>query len=196
MTEENVAKLLTILQAEYPNSFSRLDERQINLKLELWIKEFAQDDDNLVYAAVRLLMKSNIQFAPNIGQIREKMQMLTAPDELTETEAWALVFKACSGHPRGYQYLFDHLPPEVQRSVGSANQLREWGMMDTNTLQSVVASNFMRGFRARKARDKELAMIPPEMREALRGISERMRLEDGRNSYDRERTAREAAPSL
>ena len=196
MTVDEVSKMLDLLEAEYPGSFARLDEKQRALKLTLWVKEFAQDDERLVYTAVRLLMKDNREYAPNIGIIREKMRMLLAQDELTETEAWSLVFKACSGSPKGYQYLFDHLPPEVQRSVGSANQLREWGQMDTNTLQSVVASNFMRGFRARKARDKELAMIPPDMREALRGISNRMRLEDGRNSYEREGITGPAASGL
>lgn len=176
MTAEDTAKIMTLLQAEYPGSFSKLDERQMGLKLELWIREFEQDDFSLVYAAVRLLMKENREFAPNIGQIRDKMALLLAPDELDETQAWALVFKACSGSPKGYQYLFDNLPSEVQRSVGSATQLREWGQMDTNTLQSVVASNFMRGFRARKAREKEIAMIPADVREMIQSAANSFRL--------------------
>ena len=196
MTEENVAQILTILQAEYPNSFSRLDDRQIALKLELWIKEFAEDDYTLVYAAVRLLMKSDIQFAPNIGQIREKMRMLTAQDELSEADAWAMVSKACRNGLYGYEREYAKLPENVQRAIGAPEQLREWAMMDVDTVQSVVASNFRRSYRVQQARQKELALIPPDMREALRGISERMRLEDGRNSYEREGIAGPAAPGL
>lgn len=196
MTEEEVAQILTILQAEYPHSFSRLDDRQIALKLELWIKEFARDDYQLVYAAVRLLMKSSTQYAPNIGQIREKMRLLTATEELSEADAWALVSKACRNGLYGYAQEYAKLPEDVQRAVGAPEQLKEWAMMDVETVQSVVASNFRRSYRVQQSRQKELAMIPADMREALRGISDHMRLEDGRNSYERERTAGPAAPGV
>ena len=75
--EITIGKILTLIQSEYPNSFSNMDDRMMFLKKQLWQSEFQNDDLNLVYAAVRLLMKENREFAPNIGQIREKMRLLT-----------------------------------------------------------------------------------------------------------------------
>ncbi len=176
MTEEETARIMTLLQAEYPGSFSRLDDRQMALKLELWIREFERDEYNLVYAAVRLLMKENREFAPNIGQIRDKMDLLLAPDELDETQAWALVAKACTNGLYGAQKEFDKLPPDVQRVVGSPEQLKAWAGMDAETVQSVVASNFRRSYRVRKARERELAMIPADVREMIQGAANSLRL--------------------
>jgi len=180
MTEKETAEILTLIQGEYPHSFAKLDERQFALKLELWIKEFAGDDYNLVYTAVRLLLETSIQFAPNIGQIREKMRMLTATEELSEADAWSMVSKACKNGLYGYEREYQKLPETVQKAIGAPEQLREWAMMDADTVQSVVASNFRRSYRAQQSREKELAMIPPGIRESLAAISERMRLTDGR----------------
>lgn len=171
MTDEQTAKILTLLQAEYPNSFSRLDDRGMDLKLELWTREFAEDDFNLVYSAVRLLMKTGRSFAPNIGEIRDRMTQLTSPENsMTEQEAWALVSRACSNGLYGYREEFEKLPPEIQQAVGAPEQLKEWAALDAETVQSVVASNFMRGFRATRQRAKEEALIPPEIRQRLSGI--------------------------
>lgn len=175
MAEEmTIAKIMTLLQAEYPNSFSNMDSRTMALKKHLWESEFANDDIMLVYAAVRLLMKERRDFAPNIGHIREKMRLLTETEEITEAEAWALVSKACRNAMYHAQTEFDKLPQDVQKAVGTPEQLKAWAVMEEETVQSVVASNFRRSFRVQQSRKKELAMLPPEIRASLRGIADRM----------------------
>ena len=179
MRESDVVKLLILLEAEYPNSFSKLDEQQKALKKELWVKEFAEDDYTLVFTATRLLMRDGREFAPSCGQIRAKMESLLQKETLNEQQAWALVSKACSNGYYGYRKEFDKLPPEVQKAVGSPEQIKEWSVMDITTFQSVVASNFMRSYRATVEREKELARIPESVRSALRGVSEKLRLTEG-----------------
>lgn len=181
MEYEEVRKLLTLIQAEYPQSFSKLDERQMALKLEMWSKEFKDDNAMLVYSAARTLMGTAREFAPNSGQIREKMRELTSEKTLDEQQAWALVSKACANGYYGYKKEFAKLPPEVQRAVGRPEQLKEWAVMDVDTVQSVVASNFMRSYRAGVEREKEMARIPQEVREMLGQVSEKMRLTGGKN---------------
>lgn len=180
MTIDEVGKMLDLLEAEYPGSFARLNDKQRGLKMSLWVREFEADEEMLVYAAVRLLIKDDREFAPNIGQIREKMRMLTATEELSEADAWSMVSKACKNGLYGYEREYQKLPETVQKAIGAPEQLREWAMMDADTVQSVVASNFRRSYRAQQSREKELAMIPPGIRESLAAISERMRLTDGR----------------
>ena len=174
-----IAKILTLLQVEYPNSFSNMDERMMAAKEELWRKEFANDDLSLVYAAVRLYMKGPERFAPSIGQIRQKMQTLIQPTLLTEQDAWNLVFRACQNGIYGYKQEFAKLPPEVQRAVGTPEQIREWAKMPADTVQSVVASNFMRVFSARQKRDQEIAMLPDSIREKISDASDNFKLPGG-----------------
>lgn len=161
-----MAKLLTLIQAEYPHSFRGMDERMMQLKRELWEREFSDTDINLVYAAVRIYMKRTESYAPGIGQIREILQSLFSDGEMSETEAWALVSRAAS---RGtyYEEEFAKLPPIVQKAVGRAEQLYKWGQMNTETFESVVASNFMRSFRAIQKREKENELLPPNIRKQL-----------------------------
>lgn len=173
MTFDQTKEILTHLQIEYPQSFSRLDYRQMQAKLQLWTEEFAQDDYRLVSAAVRVLIRSNREFAPNIGQIREKMYQLSNPDALTETEAWALVSKACRNSNRAKEE-FAKLPPEVQEAVGSYEMLKTWGMMDEDEVESVIASNFMRSYRVHVKRKQEMALVPAEIKELLAGMTKKM----------------------
>lgn len=174
MTVSETKTILTILQCEYPQSFTRLDDRQMAAKARLWSDEFAQDDYGIVSAAVRMLIKSNREFAPNIGQIREKMHQLASPDAMTETEAWALVSKACQNGLYRSKAEFDKLPTEVQAVVGSPEMLKQWAMMDADEVESVVASNFMRSYKVFEKRAQEKALMPPDVRELLEGTTTRM----------------------
>lgn len=176
MKKTEVVQLLSLIEAEYPQSFRGLSEEQRNLKIGLWEKEFENDESIVVYSAVRTLMRSGREFAPTSGQIREKMTEFLELDKLDEQQAWALVAKACSNGLYGYKTEFKKLPPEVQAAVGTAEQLKEWAAVDADTLQTVVASNFMRSYRTSLARAKELARIPVEVRTMISGISEKMRL--------------------
>ena len=92
---------------------------------------------------------------------------LTAPNEMTEQEAWSLVLKALSNGTYGSQKEFDKLPPVLQRLVGSPNQLKEWALMDSDTVNSVVASNFQRSYRARAANEREFLALPSDVRQAM-----------------------------
>lgn len=180
--ELSIPTILTLLQSEYPNSFVNMDTRMMKLKTKLWEKEFEADDINLVYAAVRLYMKKPERFAPSIGQIREAMNSLLHADaqELTDQDAWALVSKACSNGLYGYREEFAKLPPDVQRAVGAPEQLKAWAAMDEETVQSVVASNFKRTYRATQERQKQLEMLTPDVREMLSGVSGNMTMLPGK----------------
>lgn len=180
MAEEiTIQKIMTILQSEYPQSFSNMDARMMTLKMELWEREFSADNPNLVYAAIRTYMRTPERFAPSIGQVRDIMNTLTAGEELPEQTAWAMVSAACRNGLYGYKAEFEKLPPAVQAAVGAPEQLKAWAMMDADTVESVVASNFMRNFKANKARDKARAALPPEMQNLIAGVADRMTLGGG-----------------
>lgn len=174
-----IRQILTLLQSEYPQSFSAMDARTMALKVELWEREFGADNPNLVYAAIRTYMRTPERFAPSIGQVREIMNSLTAGEELPEQTAWAMVSAACRNGLYGYKTEFEKLPPDVQTAVGAPEQIKAWAMMDSDTVESVVASNFMRNFKANKAREKARAALPPEMQSLVVGVADKMKLGGG-----------------
>ena len=168
MNKRDSNRIIGILQANYPDTTRDMTDEAYMVKVNLWADAFKDEPYELVAAAVKAyIANSTERFAPNIGQIKEQIRKLTHPDELTEGEAWALVQKAIrrAGYEAKAEY--DKLPPLVQKVVGSPNQLREWGLMNSETVQSVVASNFQRGYRTVQAREAAMEKTPLEIRQAF-----------------------------
>ena len=175
MTFEETKTILTLLQTEYPQSFSKMDERMMAMKLKLWATEFAHDDYRAVYAVVRAIISAGgREFAPNIGTIREKLRSYSVEGEMTENEAWSLVSRAIRNGIYGYESEYAKLPPEVQQAVGEATQLKRWAVMPEDEVESVVASNFQRSYRAIAARKRELDKLPADVRELLTGVTQNL----------------------
>ena len=168
MTKKDANRIIGILQANYPDTTKDMTDEAYMVKVNLWADAFKDEPYELVAAAVKAyIANSTERFAPNIGQVKEQIWRLTHPDELTEGEAWALVQKAIrrAGYEAREEY--DKLPLLVQKVVGSPNQLREWGLMNSETVQSVVASNFQRGYRIVQAREAAMEKTPLEIRQAF-----------------------------
>lgn len=172
---------MAVLETEYPQSFSRLTQDQREGKLNLWTDLLAGYDAKLVWAATRSLITENREFAPNAGQIQARIRELTRKDELTEGEAWALVSKACSNGLYGWKEEFAKLPETVQKAIGEPEQLREWAMVDVETLQTVVASNFQRSYKITQKRETFIQSLPAGVRLAInQAAPPRKSLEEGK----------------
>lgn len=177
MNRTETTQILATLKAAYPHSFRDLTKRDAEVMIELWTRMFSAESYAEVSTAVAALIATRtVGFSPTIGEVKEQIQHLRASCGLSETDAWALVAKACRNGYYGYRDEFAKLPPEVQAAVGSAEQLREWSIMDSDAFQSVVASNFMRGFRTRARREKELAMLPPDIRALIGAVADTLKL--------------------
>lgn len=171
MTKQEVSQILTLIQTEFPNSFSKLDKRQMQAKFELWCMEFADDPFEAVFTAFRMYLESGEEFAPNIGQLRKRMRMQREQDELSEGEALALVSKACRNGSYGYMKEYGKLPPDVQKAVGRPEQLRDWARLDETEFQTVAGSQFLRSFRAVRERRKETETYPQSLKNMINKIS-------------------------
>lgn len=174
----DVRKVLALLWGAYPRFYKDLGDKAATDIENLWLDIFRNDDPRIVNAATVSFIEGDEKgFPPSIGQIKAKMRLLTGGDELTEADAWRLVSKAISNGLYGAQEEFDKLPPIVRRVVGSPNMLREWAQMDTDTVHSVVASNFQRSFRTVSAREKELSKLPADVKAALGQLAAGLSLE-------------------
>ena len=166
MNTTETAKILSILRAAYPNFYKNMSRGEAEGIVNLWAEMFSDEPYNLVKAAIKALITSSPNpFPPVIGEIKEQLVKLSTPKgELSEQEAWGIVFGKLSNCIYNSQEQFESLPPVIKQVVGSPSQLYEWALMDTNTLQSVVASNFMRSYKARAASHREYSKLPADVR--------------------------------
>ena len=176
MTTTETAKILTILKAAYPNFYKDMTRADANLIVELWTEMFADEPYQLVAVATKALIASSSNpFPPVIGEIKEQIQKLSTPKgELSEQEAWNIVFSKLSNCIYNSQTQFETLPPVIRQVVGSPSQLREWAMMDSSQVQTVVASNFMRSYKARAASYREYMKLPSDVREFVAKLGSKM----------------------
>lgn len=175
MTKVEAAKIVGIILFNYPNTLRDVSDEAYITYIENWHFFFKDDSYAEVLAAVqKIISSSQERFAPNIGMIREQMRKNREPKGgLSEQEAWELVKRALRNGLYGYKEEFAKLPPTVQRCVGSENMIREWAAMESETLDSVVASNFMRSFRAIRQSAEEDARTPAAIREQLEAFRDK-----------------------
>jgi hypothetical protein len=180
MTYEETLSIMAVLKAAYPAYYKGMTKQEALAAVDLWASMFAEDDVALVTAAVKALIATDEKgFPPHIGAVKAKMRLLSEKPSMTEQEAWALVSKAIKNSGYGSREEFAKLPPEVKSVVHSPEQLREWGMMDSDTVNSVVASNFMRSYRERMRHQKEMAALPGDVRALAAKLVSHLALEGG-----------------
>ena len=177
MTDIETGTIMDILETAYPQSYKNQTNERRLASADLWSAMFADDDLEIVAAAVKTYIVTEEKgFPPSIGQIKNKIADIKKPDEMAEYEAWNLVKKAIGNGIYGSKEEFTKLPSVLQRLVGSPNKLREWAQMESDILESVVASNFMRSYRTRAASMREFDMLPGDVKEVISAFSERMKL--------------------
>ena len=184
MTREETLAIMGVLKAAYPNYYRDMNRKDAEAVVDLWATMFSDEPMQLVAMAVKAHISSDTKgFPPHIGAIKEAIGKLMQPDTMSEQEAWALVDKATRNAAYEAEKEFSKLPPLVQKLVGSPYSLRAWALMDSDTVSSVVASNFQRSYRAEVAKQKELLSLPSDVRESMQMIATQNRalLEEGKN---------------
>jgi len=171
MTRREALAVMAMLKTAYPTFYKDLSKEDINAAVNLWATMFADDPAYIVTEAVKSLM-CTLKYPPTIADVKEKIALITQPPAMTEMEAWDMVRRAISYYHANEA--FRNLPPILQKIVGSPNQLREWALMDVETVNSVIQSNFMRSYRAMAAREREYAMLPESTRQLIQSIAVKM----------------------
>jgi hypothetical protein len=172
MTLEEAAKIVGILEFNYPDTRRHQSDEAYITYIRNWHSFFEHDSFELVEAAVRAYIATSTErFMPNVGQIKEQIRKLTAPEQMSEAEAWTRIKKALSNGIYGAEEEYAKLPPVLQRLVGSPSRLREWAQMDADTVESVIGSNIQRSYRAISAQEAEWAKLPAGFREHMQQLS-------------------------
>jgi len=180
MTVKQTAVIMDILKAAYPNFYMNQTEKERFNVVELWATMFSDDDLQIVAAAVKAFIATdNKGYPPVIGVIKNKIAELKTPDntELTEYEAWNKVKKAIRNGIYGASEEFAELPPVIQNLVGSPNQINEWAKMTSETVETVIGSNFMRSYRTKTEHNRTESMLPPDVKKFVSELSARIDLD-------------------
>lgn len=165
--------LMGVIRVAYPRYFLGLDRDTLVHTVDLWAEMFSEDPAAEVTAAVKAFIATDDKgFPPHVGAIKSKLTKIRTSDFLSEQEAWNLVLRALGNSCYGYIEEYAKLPEAVKRIVGSARQLQTWAGMDFDTVNSVVASNFQRSYRAHIADLRETCSLPPDVRDMQRQIAD------------------------
>ena len=168
MTREDTIKILSVLRGAYPAFYRDITKQEAESTIALWGSMFEEEPYELVGAAVKAFISGDGKgFPPAIGQIKERIRQITQPGEMTEQEAWSLVSKALRNSTYGSEEEFAKLPPEVQAVVHDPGQLRQWAMGPADDVETVIASNFMRSFRAKQKVNKEYMALPTSVKQLM-----------------------------
>ena len=168
MTKNEVIKLLMTIQTFYPNYQVENKEFTINA----WYAIIGDYDYKPMEKALQTYITTDTSgFAPSIGQLLDKLHVIQNPQELNEMEAWSLVSKALRNGYYGAVEEFNNLPPLVQKAVGSPDNLRNWSQTDTNSIENVVQSNFMRSYRLVVNRENEIKKMPADVRTLIENVN-------------------------
>lgn len=171
MNLEQAGKIVSLIIDVWP---SFLNGREPEGTVRIWQRLFAEDEYQTVGQALyAYISMDNKGFPPSPGQIRALMADLAAEQsgEMTESEAWALVDKATRRGAYNSEEEFAKLPPTIQRCVGDPKQLKAWSQLEEDEVQTVIASNFKRSYRAITEKQSKYAALPQSLRDKLPGLA-------------------------
>ena len=166
MTRDETIELLMMVQAAFPN-YKPQDK---TVAVNTWFLMLADYPYQQVQMALKAYIATDTSgFAPSIGQIIDKMQMINSHAEQNEMEAWSLVSKALRNGNYKSREEFEKLPDLVKEAVGSPENIHNWAQSDIKSIESVIQSNFIKSYRLAVNRQKEMQKLPKEIKAVISG---------------------------
>jgi hypothetical protein len=169
LTREETVKIIRIMCDSYPN----YKPNNISETVDVWCMMLEDYNYNQISVALKAYVTSDTSgFAPSIGELIAKIQMISQPQELNEMEAWSLVSKALRNGTYGAVEEFSRLPPTVQEAVGNPDNLRNWATSDYKAIETVIQSNFIKTYRSVTSRAEEIKRVPAEIQELIEKVNQ------------------------
>ena len=160
MTREETMKIINGMIQGFPS----YKPQNLTHTVDLWASMLSDYPYEAVSAALKAYILTDTSgFAPSIGQIVERIHAEVS-DNMTPTEAWAMVVKAIRNSNYHAKEEFEKLPDAVQKAVGSYVNLEAWAALPPDTVHSVTQSQFISAYRDASERAKNEAKIPENVR--------------------------------
>lgn len=162
MTKEQFKVLIKAMKAVYTNPGFIPDKDAF----DVWYSMLKDLDYAIASRAIQMHIQTE-EVPPTVAGIRKQSAKLKTDDfnDLNETIAWSLAWKAICNSGYHAEEEFAKLPPIIQRAVHSPSQLREWSLLeniDGKTI-TVLQSDFQRVFRVEQQRERERQKLSPDI---------------------------------
>ena len=169
MTRDDTKKLLLAITTMYPNY--KADNKA--LMVDLWSEMLREYDYNTIMQGLKAYITTDTSgFAPSIGKLIQMCNDLNKPRAVSDLEAWSLVYKAICNSNYNAIDEYNKLPPQVQTAVGDVGNLKQWAMLDTRSVKSVIQSQFLRSYRDVVQTEKEKMRLPESMQERYKVLQD------------------------
>lgn len=158
MTKEEFSLLVKGMKAIYTFDNFLADD----YSKEMW---YALLKD-LPYQAAGAALKAHMQTSPKVptpADIRSGVFSLTQKERLSDGEAWGMVSKAISRSGYHSHDEYAKLPPEIQKAIGTERQLYTWSQTDTDSVETVIQSQFLRSYRTECQRAEQRQKMSPDL---------------------------------
>lgn len=175
MTSMETTAILAVIKTAYPRYYDKKTEKELKETISLWHTMLAEYRADTVSAAVKALIATS-KFPPTIAEVIEMINTLTKPAELGEVEAWGLVKNAIRNSTYHSVEEFDKLPKTIQRTLGNPSVLREWAISEDESMENVIASNFMRAYRAKVDNVRTLEAVPASVKAMVIETADRLKI--------------------
>lgn len=168
MTRDDVKQLLMTLDVTFSNF--KLDPTKLSFTINSWfifLEPYSLEDVQI--ALKTFINTSNSAFAPSPSEL---IGLIHKPSELAVmdvSEAWALVRNAIGKGAYNSKTEFEKLPEQVQKAVGSAEQIHLWAT-DEDYNNEVVMALFQKNYKAICERNNTEQRLPVEARLRLEQI--------------------------
>ena len=183
MTKQDTLKILAILKTAYPYFYKDATPQSAKDTLDLWATLFVDDDPATVGLAVKSFIAADEKgFPPVPGQIKAIIRTLAAEEYDSELKAWSMVRRALSNSQFNSKREFEKLPPIIQKTIGSAAVLREWCVLDSETVDVTIANAFLRSYRTELRHAQEIAALPLEAKAMLQRHQDAKRICSGKGN--------------
>lgn len=164
MTREETVKIIHIMCDCYPN----YKPNNLSETVDVWQMMLDEYSYNQVSIALKAYVTSDTSgFAPSVGEIVAKIQLVSQPQELDGMAAWGLVSKALRNGTYGAVEEFNKLPPLVKQAVGMPDNLKNWATSDYQTIETVIQSNFLRTYEVVVKRANEINRMPGNIKSLI-----------------------------
>lgn len=148
----------------YPN----YKPNNLSETVDVWQMMLDEYSYNQVSIALKAYVVSDTSgFAPSVGEIVAKIQLVSQPQELDGMAAWGLVSKALRNGTYGAVEEFNKLPPLVRQAVGMPDNLKNWATSDYQTIETVIQSNFLRTYEVIVKRANEINRMPDNIKSLI-----------------------------
>ena len=160
MEREEIKEIIKIIKVAYPN----YNPGDLKDTVDVWymmLKDYTKEEIGI---ALKTYITNNTSgFAPSISHLIDNVhKMKEIGTELGEMEAWEKVRKAISNAGYHASEEFEKLPPIIKEIVGSPNMLKMWSQTNIDQLETVIQSNFIRTYRGKLSKEKEIRRMPSE----------------------------------